>query len=178
MKITDFRAIPLRGETPEAGWSRGTDPRENLYTLIEVSTDEGLSGIGSSFTTASLVASSLDVLRPFVIGEEALEPERVTETLHQTSYWWGRGGAITTTIGGIDIALWDILSQATGLTLGQLLGGRYRDRIPAYASLLFADPPVLRERLEEAGGHGFRAVKLVWNQFGRAGPDRAKGGPG
>ena len=161
MKITDFRAIPLRGETPEAGWSRGTDPRENLYTLIEVSTDEGLSGIGSSFTTASLVASSLDVLRPFVIGEEALEPERVTETLHQTSYWWGRGGAITTTIGGIDIALWDIVGKKIGEPVYRLLGGAYRDRVRPYASTLFRSTPAgMTEASRGYLEQGFTAVKL------------------
>ena len=34
--ITGVRALPLRGATPDGGWSQGFDPDENLHTLIEV----------------------------------------------------------------------------------------------------------------------------------------------
>ena len=54
---------------------------------------------------------------------ERAEPERVSEKLHQNTFWMGRGGTLTHTISGIDIALWDILGQATGLSVGRLLGG-------------------------------------------------------
>ena len=40
-----------------------------------------------------------------------LEPERVSEKLHQNMFWLGRGGSITHTISGIDIALWDLLQR-------------------------------------------------------------------
>jgi L-alanine-DL-glutamate epimerase-like enolase superfamily enzyme len=55
--------------------------------------------------------------------------ERVSEKLHQNTFWQGRGGTITHTISGIDIALWDILGKATGQPVGRLLGGRYRDKV-------------------------------------------------
>src|SRR5690606_14198299 len=47
MKITDVRTIPLRGATHDTGWPGGTDPAEQMNTLVEVHTDEGLVGIGS-----------------------------------------------------------------------------------------------------------------------------------
>lgn len=167
MKIVSIRTTPLFGETPATGFERGTDPDENLHTLVEVVTDEGEVGLGSCFTTQKLVDASLGVVGPFVIGENALEPERVSEKLHQMGFWHGRGGALTTAIGGIDMALWDILGKATGQPVARLLGGYYRDRIKAYGSILFADPPILRERLETAVEKGFRAIKMGWSGFGR-----------
>ena len=55
----------------------------------------------------------------------------------------GRGGSITHAISGIDIALWDILGKATGQPVGRLLGGRYRERVRPYASLLMDEPDAL-----------------------------------
>jgi len=167
MKITAIRAIPLRGWTDETGWDFKLDPGENQHTLIEIETEGGLTGIGSVYTTQALVEASLRLLGPFVIGENALEPERVSEKLHQMTFWNGRGGAVTHTISGIDIALWDILGKATGQPVARLLGGYYRRRIKPYASLLFDQPDALRETLQQALGRGFRAVKLGWGPFGR-----------
>jgi D-galactarolactone cycloisomerase len=167
MKITEVRAIPLRGATPDGGWAQGFDPEENLHTLIEVRTDAGVSGWGSCYTSGALVEASLQLLRPYLVGEVAIEPERVTEKLHQSTFWQGRGGAVAHAISGIDIALWDILGKATGQPVGRLLGGIYREKIKPYGSILFAEPPVLRARLEDAVGRGFRAIKMGWSGFGR-----------
>lgn len=167
MKITEVKTIPLRGETPDGGWAQGFDPRENLHTLVEVYTDEGLVGRGSCYTSQALVDGSLQLLRPHLIGECAIEPERVSEKLHQMTFWQGRGGAVTHAISGVDIALWDLLGQATGQPISRLLGGIYRDRIKPYGSLLFAEPPILKERLLAAIERGFKAFKLGWHQFGR-----------
>jgi D-galactarolactone cycloisomerase len=167
MKITEVRTIPLRGETPDGGWAQGYDPNENLHTLVAVHTDEGMVGWGSCYTSQALVEASLQLLRPHLIGECAIEPERVSETLHQMTFWQGRGGAVTHAISGVDIALWDLLGKATGQPVARLLGGFYRDRIKPYGSMLFDDPPILRENLRTAVSRGFRAIKLGWHGFGR-----------
>jgi L-alanine-DL-glutamate epimerase-like enolase superfamily enzyme len=167
LQIATIETTPLLGETPDTGWSRGTDPAWNLHTLVRVQTDEGLTGVGSVFTSTALVDAAFEILRPLALGESALEPDRVSEKLRQSAYWFARGGAVSQAISGIDIALWDILGKATGQPVARLLGGCYRNRIRAYGSLLFAEPPVLRERLLETVAKGFRSVKLGWNQFGR-----------
>jgi D-galactarolactone cycloisomerase len=167
MKIREIRAAGLRGETPEGGWSNEIRPDECVHTLIAVVTDEGLVGYGSVFTNDALVRGALGVLEPLYRGENALEPERVAEKLHQNSFWMGRGGAITHTISGIDIALWDILGQATGQPVGRLLGGRYRERVRPYASLLMDQPGPLTEHLLAVRAQGFRAFKVGWGPFGR-----------
>ncbi len=168
MKIIDIRCAGLRGATPEGGWSNELRPDDCVHTLIAVHTDDGLVGLGSVFTNDALVRASLALLEPLYLGESALEPERVSEKLHQHMFWLGRGGAITHTISGIDIALWDILGKATGQPVGRLLGGRYRERVQPYASLLMQEPQKMRDTLLAVKAQGFRAFKIGWGPFGRA----------
>jgi L-alanine-DL-glutamate epimerase-like enolase superfamily enzyme len=167
MKICEIRAVGLRGATPEGGWSDELEQEDCVHTLIAVLTDGGLTGLGSVFTNDDLVRSALAVLEPLYRGENALEPERVSEKLRQNMFWLGRGGSITHTISGIDIALWDLLGKATGQPVGRLLGGRYRERVKPYASLLMDEPAPLTEHLLQLKGQGFRAFKMGWGPFGR-----------
>jgi len=167
MKIREIRAVGLRGATPEGGWTNELKPDTCVHTLIAVHTDEGITGVGSVFTSDDLVRASLQLLEPMARGENALEPERVSEKLHQNTFWQGRGGSITHTISGIDIALWDILGKATKQPVGRLLGGRYRERIRPYASLLMTEPGPLAEQLLSYKAQGFRAFKIGWGPFGR-----------
>jgi L-alanine-DL-glutamate epimerase-like enolase superfamily enzyme len=169
MKIRDIRATALVGRSSETGWEE--DVEENIHTLVEVFTDEGLTGVGSAYTSFALVEGALRLLRPWCIGQSAIEPERLAEHLHQTSFWQGRGGSVTHAISAIDIALWDLFGQATGQPVARLLGGYHRDRIKAYASVLFEEPGRLHDKLQRIAGQGFRAIKMGWGKFGRI--DRA-----
>lgn len=167
MKIRRVDTVGLYGATPEGGWDEELRPDDNVHTLLAISTSEGVVGYGSAFTSAGLVREALCVLEPLLLGESALEPERVSEKLHQNTFWLGRGGAITHTISGIDIALWDILGKVTGQPVGRLLGGRYRERVKPYASILMQEPEPLADYLRELLDLGFRAFKLGWGPFGR-----------
>lgn len=167
MKIRSVRCAGLRGATPEGGWSNELKPDDCVHTLVAVGTDQSVTGIGSVFTSDHLVRGALKLLEPLLLGENALEPERVTEKLHQHTFWQGRGGSVTHAISGIDIALWDILGQATRQPVGRLLGGRYRERVRPYASVLMERPKVLTERLAGIKADGFRAFKIGWGPFGR-----------
>jgi L-alanine-DL-glutamate epimerase-like enolase superfamily enzyme len=167
MKIREIRAIGLRGGTPRSGRMYEVRSEDCIHTLIAVETDEGLTGRGSVYTSDQLVRAALQLLEPLYLGENALEPERVSEKLRQATFWTGRGGPISYAIGGIDIALWDLLGQATGQPVGRLLGGRYRERVRPYASLLMQAPGPLGEHLLSIKAQGFKAFKMGWGPFGR-----------
>ena len=167
MKISRISCVGLRGATPEGGWSNELRPEDCVHTLVTVHTDEGLVGLGSVFANDALVRGALQLLEPLYRNENALEPERVSEKLHQNTFWQGRGGSVTHAISGIDIALWDILGQATGQPIGRLLGGCYRTRVQPYASLLMQEPEPLAEHLQSVKARGFRAFKVGWGPFGR-----------
>ena len=167
MKIIAIDVCPLTGATVDGGWPQGHEPQENLHTLVILSTDSGLVGYGSCFTSGKLVTSAVELLWPILRGQSAVEPERVSETLRQASFWQGRGGSVEHAISGIDIALWDLMGKACSQPVSRLLGGNYRQSIKPYGSILFDEPDALRANLEQVVGRGFRAIKMGWRPFGR-----------
>ena len=95
LRIRAITSVPLVGESPKGGWSAEIKPEDSVHALVAVHTDAGISGFGSVFTDGRLVQAALKVLEPLYLGENALEPERVSEKLHQNSFWMGRGGSLT-----------------------------------------------------------------------------------
>jgi L-alanine-DL-glutamate epimerase-like enolase superfamily enzyme len=167
MQIRDIKVHQLVGGTVDGGWPEGHEPEDDLHTLVEVETNEGLTGVGSVFTNSALTHAGVETLRGFWERESALEPERVSEKLRQSSFWQGRGGTLEHVISGIDIALWDLFGKACQQPVARLLGGYYRRKIKPYASILFDEPDVLAERMKSVSSRGFRAIKLGWRPFGR-----------
>jgi D-galactarolactone cycloisomerase len=113
------------------------------------------------------VIGAIELLWPLLKGQSAVEPERVSETLRQSSFWQGRGGSVEHAISGIDIALWDLMGKACGQPVSRLLGGNYRDAIKPYGSILFDEPQPLARLLASVVARGFKAIKLGWRPFGR-----------
>jgi len=167
MRIVELKLTALTGATVDGGWPQDLEAEENLHTLVRVKSEDGLVGMGSCFTSGKLVEGSLELLWPSLKGQSAVEPERVTDTLRESTFWQGRGGAVEHAISGIDIALWDLMGQACSQPVSRLLGGIYRDRIKPYGSMLFDEPEPLRDSLQATVARGFRAIKLGWRPFGR-----------
>src|SRR5205807_5517157 len=167
MKIAELRITGLSGGTVEGGWVDDLKPEEDINTIIEIVTDEGLVGVGSAMTSKALVEAAVRLLRPMLIGERADEPSRASEKLRQSTFWQGRGGTVEHAISGIDIALWDLMGKICNQPVARLLGGYSRTRIKPYGSILFDEPGPLRETLLQTVARGFKAIKLGWRPFGR-----------
>jgi L-alanine-DL-glutamate epimerase-like enolase superfamily enzyme len=170
LRITNVEVFPLVSERPPLKVGHPIHPSWWGYdqTLVRVDTDEGVPGWGCAGTRWELADAARKVLTPHLIGQDATQPEAVTEKLHQWTFWYGRGGAVTNYIGAINVALWDILGKKTGLSISRLLGGRFVERLKPYASMLFSWP--LREQtanLESGLEKNFKAFKLGWGTFGR-----------
>ena len=135
MKITDVTVQSYQ-------WDRPQPIRNGKYTyvkvglnLIQVHTDEGITGIGWGGGTAAgrpgvVTRALLDHYKQFLIGEDPFAYRRIWANMWQPKIV-GRRGISTQVISAIDIALWDLMGKATGKSVHKLLGG-YRDRIPAY----------------------------------------------
>lgn len=118
MKITAIDTIRI-AEHPNLVW-------------VEVSTDEGLTGLGETFYGAAAVEAHIhEVIAPRLLGGDPLAIDAIAKSL--TGYIGFRStGAEVRGASAIDLALWDIFGKATGQPIWQLLGGRSRDAIRTY----------------------------------------------
>src|SRR2546428_14070954 len=90
-------------------------PDKRFHVFLELHTDQGLSGWGAAFSEKEQVHGALGWLKRFVVGENPLEIEKVTEKLQQITFWLGRGGATTHAIDSITYALLDLTAEAPGV---------------------------------------------------------------
>ncbi len=107
------------------------------------------------------------MIAPQVLGRDATEVEGIWTSLWKSTYWLGRGGIATFCQSAVDIALWDILGKATGMSVGRLLGGVYRNRVQPYCSLLMEEPKAMYDVIASFRAKGFTAFKIGWGPFGR-----------
>ena len=157
--MTAFEAAPLIKPPALRGVSD--------YSFVELMTDKGTVGWGVAYSTKGQVLGAFEWLMKFVNGANPLEIERVTEKLHQLTFWVGRGGAITHAISAINIALWDVAGKILGQPVSVMLGGQHRKSVPAYGSTLFLPLEDLPQRIARMKELGFRAMKLGWEPFGQ-----------
>lgn len=176
MKITDV--IPLVLSYPlqnEVQTSFGKmQRRTNL--LVQIETDEGITGIGESWTNfphwafEERRATLLKGIRPLLLGEDPRNVSFLWEKMHRVLMRGGAGlqsgaeGPLMQAISGADIALWDILGKSLGTPVFRLLGGGGTGTIAAYASGL--GPEGFERHVEDALKKGYSAFKLKVG-FGR-----------
>jgi L-rhamnonate dehydratase len=146
-------------------------------TIVRVSTDAGLVGHADVDSHPWVVKAIVEApehipafcagLRDAVVGCSVWDRHGLWDRMYRHSWYHGRAGAALHAMSGIDLAVWDIAGQAARRPVADLLGGRRRERIRAYASTLFRETPEqMREAVRAYLGHGFTAIKFGWGPWG------------
>ena len=143
--------------------------------VVEVHTDEGISGTGETDLNAWVARACIQApgthtmdlgLAETLVGLDPLDPVAIWDRLYVGTAMTGRRGALVHALGALDIALWDICGKAAGKPVWELLGNAARESFRPYASLL---PSVASweelhrsfvDQVSWARGLGFRAAKL------------------
>jgi len=121
VEITDVQTTMVDGNFP--------------WTLVRVYTDAGIVGTGEAYWGAG-VPELIERMKPFVIGENPLDVDRLYEHLIQKMSGEGSVEGVTVTaISGIEVALHDLAGKILELPAYQLLGGKYRDQVRVYCDL-------------------------------------------
>jgi galactonate dehydratase len=158
MKIADARVTVV-----------GTPWRELVF--LELTTDTGLTGVGEVRMvnkTDTLVACLGELAPRYVIGSDPCDVERLAWNVQRAEY--GRPGEVTqSALAAFDVACWDLMGQSLGVPIWKLLGGRFRDRVPAYANGWYQaerEPDTIARLAAQVVARGYRALKL--DPFGAA----------
>jgi len=124
------RAFKIPTDKPEADGTISWDA--TTLVLVEIS-GGGTSGIGYTYSDASIVELIKSELADVVEGLDALDPQAAWLSMQQHVRNLGREGLAATAISAIDAALYDLKARLLDLPLTKLLGA-YRASVPIYGS--------------------------------------------
>lgn len=139
MKITSLKVHVLKSPLAEPfAFSQGW-VRQRSATLVEVFTDQGLTGWGEAFAQGleppEIAAAVIEhALAPLVLGADPLDTEVLWHRMYHATRDYGRKGSVVAGISAVDTALWDIAGKFHGLPIHKLLGGAFRTRVQPYAT--------------------------------------------
>ena len=144
------------------------------WLLVEIFTDAGLVGLGNAALSPMVTKSLIDIyLKPLLLGADPWDVEYLWQQMYRRTLEFGRKGVALTAISAVDNALWDLLGKSAKQPVFRLLGGRTKERIPVYASRLYAMPiPELRAEAQKYKDEGYTMMKL---RFGWGPLDGAEG---
>ncbi|GLO72548.1 D-galactarolactone cycloisomerase [Phaeobacter inhibens] len=171
MKITRITSHVLGYDLPEPlGYSQQYYTKRTAH-LVEVETDEGITGWGECFGAGNIALANKgiveQVIQPMVLGMDPIDRDVIWHKVYNLMRDHGQKGMPLQSLSGVDIALWDIAGKVAGLPLYQLIGGAHRDRIEVYGYGMMlrpesADSLVARFEDESAAikDMGFKATKM------------------
>lgn len=165
MKITNIRTHVLEAKLSQPfAYSRAWYATR-MAMIIEIETNEGITGWGESYGPAWMTAAVVRSVTPWLIGQDPLRTDHLWQEIYARLRDHGQKGVVIQGLSGIDIALWDIKGKHFGVPVHRLMGGPLRTEVRAYATGLYrretGDPSrYLAEEAAEYVAAGFAAVKL------------------
>ena len=149
MKITDVKTIIAKH-----------------YLFVKIYTDEGITGLGEAGNWGYLkaVEQVIHKFKEYLIGKDPFNTEDFYQNFYRSVYF--RGSVIMSAISAVDIALWDIKGKALGVPVYQLLGGKTREKVRVYASVMTAESnlDVLADGYRKLKEQGFTAAKIFMTE--------------
>jgi L-alanine-DL-glutamate epimerase-like enolase superfamily enzyme len=166
MKIATVEYIRLSYRySPEEVWSWPGGTYHGWTTgLVRITDSDGRYGIGEigdGMVAPDVVPSAVEQLAPLLLGQDPRQIRGLKERLYLATPGWGRRGLGLSVLGGLEIALFDLVGKALGVPVYVLLGGATRTRLPVYASGgVNRTLEELTTELQEHVKRGFRGVKV------------------
>ena len=174
MKITDIEMTELR----VPGWEGLTFDGSYDNCVIQVHTDEGLTGIAEVDSVPSVIRAVIEAkrshthamgLKSVLMERDPAQIEMLWEDMYDATSYYGRRGVVIHAISAVDIALWDLRGKAENKPLHSLLGQSKRDRLLAYGTVypLGTSPDSVKTNIDRGLKLGLKAIKIVADPFWR-----------
>jgi galactonate dehydratase len=131
------------------------------WLFVRVESDEGAVGWGEASLEgwAEAVDGAFEALKDRFLGHDPFRIEDIWQVGYRGGFYRG-GPVMMSAIAGLDQALWDLKGKALGIPAYEMLGGRVRDRIRAYAWIGGDRPHEIADAARARKGQGFSAVKM------------------
>ncbi len=170
-------AVPERKQTGSSGHTVArvetfvVDAAWRNYLIVKVTTADGVVGWGDGtlgWKEFAVQAMVDEFAERYLIGTDPFRIEDLWFKLYQIEH--NTGPVMYSAMAGLETALWDVVGKICGQPVVNLVGGRIRDRVKAYANGWYTtveDAGELREQAQHAVGLGYRALKF--DPFGAGG---------
>jgi galactonate dehydratase len=141
------------------------------YVFVKITTDSGLVGWGEAtlgWKETAVRELIRDYARRYVVGQNPFDIESLWFKLYQVEH--NTGPVMYSAMAGIEMALWDIAGKACGQPVYNLVGGKVRSKVKAYANGWYTstkDLKDLADKAKEVKSHGYKALKF--DPFGPGG---------
>ena len=163
MKIAEVRAFPVGVELEQPLRWGAMEVNVKGGIIVQVSTDEGLVGIGEAgfsaeyFSTVGPIVN--ERLAPLLIGKDPTQIANIWEIMYSATHMWGRRGVETYALSGVDIALWDLLGKIANQPIYKLLGAD-KTSVRAYFAPSLKGPEEIVPECVKAVEDGYTALKI------------------
>jgi galactonate dehydratase len=133
------------------------------WVFVKITTDEGVAGVGEATLPGQehAVVAMLQEIKSYLLGRDPFRIENHWRNLYHSSYF--RGVVFLAALGGVEMALWDILGKALNVPVYTLLGGPCRTRVRCYTHISEeTSGHSIEQRVEEARAavaEGWTALK-------------------
>ncbi|MFY0682682.1 MAG: mandelate racemase/muconate lactonizing enzyme family protein [Thalassovita sp.] len=136
MKIVKITSHVLQYDLPEQlGYSQQYYAKRSAH-LVEVETDEGITGWGECFGPGPVALANKGivekVIQPMILGMDPLDRDVIWHKVYNLLRDHGQKGMPLQALSGVDIALWDIAGKVANLPLHKMIGGAFRNEIAVY----------------------------------------------
>ncbi|MBL8697353.1 MAG: mandelate racemase/muconate lactonizing enzyme family protein [Alphaproteobacteria bacterium] len=166
-KIRDIRLVALECALPDGqayGMARGLTARRG-GGIVQVETEDGVTGIGEAWGPTRIAAAYLDIVKPYFLGTSVFGQRAVQQMVFAKHYHFGTQNQMIGLFSGIDVASHDAMGKLLKVPVTDLIGGRQRTHVPVYASGGYFtrdtdQQAALARQLEPLVGRGFPAFKI------------------
>jgi len=165
MNIKKVEVFILTDKLDKSFYFSQWEYKERKICLIRITNEDGITGWGEGYGPAEVIASGVNYLSRYLIGQNPLSSELIWESLYRRTLDYARSGVLMAAVSAIDVAVWDLKGKILGLPVHQLMGGKKRDFIYPYATgLYFREEKDLAIALAEEAKMfkdlGYQAVKM------------------
>jgi D-galactarolactone cycloisomerase len=144
------------------GNARGINYRRNS-SIVTITTNDGITGVGEAMGPPGVVREYVKLLIPHFVGASLFDFNIVATAIRNRLYHFGTQGHFTSSLGAMNIAVYDALGKTLGVPVHNLLGGRIADALPCYATTgYFTDNPdsEIENQLSKLKRDAFVGVKI------------------
>jgi len=170
MRIARISATPLALGFLEPYHWHGRVDHGCAVVLVEVVTDEGVSGVGESVAAfpAEGVASEIAGVTPLFVGEPAWDVERLVTRARYLGSFNHTPWHANFVLAGVEMALWDALGKSVGQPVYRLLGGAVRDEVDYFGFVQGDTTDELAAHAERLAADGYGVIYMKVGRGERA----------